>query len=45
MLLARHPIAWGGTAEALKPANLIGARRFREAWDDHAPWCETETAA
>ena len=45
MLLARHPVAWGATAEALKPENLLKARQFHEAWDDHAPWCETETAA
>ena len=45
LLLARHAIAWGDTAEALMPANLLRARRFQEAWDDHAPWCETETAA
>ena len=45
LLLARHPVAWGATAEALKPENLLKARQFHEAWDDHAPWCETETAA
>jgi zinc/manganese transport system ATP-binding protein len=45
LLLARHPIAWGRTAEALRPEHLLKARQFHEAWDDHAPWCETETAA
>jgi zinc/manganese transport system ATP-binding protein len=45
LLLARRPIAWGATAEALKPEHLTEARRFQEAWDEHAPWCETERAA
>ncbi len=45
LLLARHPIAWGRTADALKPEHLLKARQFHEAWDDRAPWCETETAA
>ncbi|WP_353640883.1 zinc ABC transporter ATP-binding protein AztA [Mesorhizobium sp. WSM2239] len=40
LLLARRPIAWGDTAEALKPENLLRARRFDEAWHDDAPWCE-----
>ncbi|MEP9388482.1 zinc ABC transporter ATP-binding protein AztA [Mesorhizobium sp. KR9-304] len=42
LLLARQPIAWGPTAEALKPENLLRARRFDEAWHDDAPWCEPE---
>ena len=42
LLLARRPIAWGPTAEALKPENLLRARRFDEAWHDDAPWCEPE---
>jgi zinc/manganese transport system ATP-binding protein len=42
LLLARQPIAWGKTAEALKPQNLLRARRFDEAWHDDAPWCEPE---
>lgn len=42
LLLARHPIAWGPTSEALKPENLLKARRFDEAWHDDAPWCEPE---
>ena len=42
LLLARHPVAWGPTAEALKPENLLRARRFDEAWHDDAPWCEPE---
>lgn len=42
LLLARRPIAWGPTAEALKPENLLKARRFDEAWHDDAPWCAPE---
>ena len=42
LLLARRPIAWGGTAETLKPENLLRARRFDEAWHDDAPWCEAD---
>lgn len=38
LLLAREPIAWGATAEALTPANLNRARQMPEAWDEHAPW-------
>jgi zinc/manganese transport system ATP-binding protein len=45
LLLARQPIAWGKTGEVLMPGNLLRARRFHEAWDDHAPWCEPEAAA
>ncbi len=40
ILLARGPIAWGKTSEALAPDNLLRARRFDEAWQDDAPWCE-----
>jgi zinc/manganese transport system ATP-binding protein len=42
LLLARYPVAWGPTSEALKPENLLKARRFDEAWHDDAPWCEPE---
>jgi zinc/manganese transport system ATP-binding protein len=27
------------------PSNLLKARQFHEAWDDHAPWCEPGAAA
>ena len=40
LLLARQPVAWGETREALRPENLLKARRFNEAWSDDAPWCE-----
>lgn len=42
LVLARQPIAWGDTAEALRPENLLRARRFDEAWHEDAPWCEPE---
>jgi len=45
LLMARRPIAWGPTAEVLRPENLLKARRFDEAWHDDAPWCEPEGAA
>lgn len=39
LLLARAPVAWGATAEALAPENLLKARRMGEAWHDDAPAC------
>ena len=39
VLLAREPVAWGKTVDALKPENLLKARRMTEAWDEAAPWC------
>ncbi|MBX3572782.1 MAG: metal ABC transporter ATP-binding protein [Mesorhizobium sp.] len=42
LLLARQPVAWGETAEVLRPENLLKARRFTEAWSEDAPWCEPE---
>src|SRR6185312_14537822 len=43
LLLARQKVAWGDTASTLRPENLLRARRFHEAWEDNAPWCEPET--
>jgi zinc/manganese transport system ATP-binding protein len=43
LLLARQPVAWGETGKTLAPENLLRARRFHEAWEDNAPWCEPET--
>ncbi|TIQ29838.1 MAG: metal ABC transporter ATP-binding protein [Mesorhizobium sp.] len=40
LLLARQPVAWGETRETLRPENLLKARRFHEAWEENAPWCE-----
>lgn len=42
LLLARRPVAWAETRIALSPENLLRARRFQEAWDETAPWCEPE---
>jgi zinc/manganese transport system ATP-binding protein len=42
LLLARQPVAWGETKETLRPENLLKARRFHEAWEENAPWCETD---
>jgi zinc/manganese transport system ATP-binding protein len=42
LLMARRPIAWGSTAETLRPENLLRARHFDEAWHDDAPWCEPD---
>ena len=39
LLLARQPVAWGDTREALNPENLLRAQRLHEAWDESAPWC------
>jgi zinc/manganese transport system ATP-binding protein len=44
VLLAREAVAWGPTAETLKPANLLKARTMYEAWDEHAPWCAKDVA-
>ena len=37
LLLAREQVAWGPTAEALSPANLLRARAMAERWDDETP--------
>ncbi|RWM21621.1 zinc ABC transporter ATP-binding protein AztA [Mesorhizobium sp.] len=42
LLLARQPVAWGETRETLRPENLLKARRFHEAWEENAPWCEPD---
>lgn len=44
VLLAREPVAWGNTAEALSATNLIKARAMNEAWDEDAPHCERHVA-
>jgi zinc/manganese transport system ATP-binding protein len=44
LLLARSPVAWGPTAEVLRPDNLLRARRMCEAFDSHAAVC-AESAA
>lgn len=40
LLLARQKIAWGPTAEVLNDDNLARARRFTEAWNENAAWCD-----
>jgi zinc/manganese transport system ATP-binding protein len=45
LLLARQPVAWGETREALKAENLMKARQANMLADEHAPWCEEEHAA
>jgi zinc/manganese transport system ATP-binding protein len=39
LLLARGPVAWGPTKEALTSENLLVAMRMCEAFDDHAAAC------
>jgi zinc/manganese transport system ATP-binding protein len=39
LLLAREPVAWGKTGEALSSENLLKARRMSEAFDDRAGIC------
>ena len=39
LLLARDPIGWGATADALSPANLLRARAMAERWDEDAASC------
>ena len=39
LLLAREPVAWGSTAETLKPENLLRARRMIESHHPHAEAC------
>jgi zinc/manganese transport system ATP-binding protein len=45
LLLARAPVAWGATAEALSEDNLRRARDMAEAWDDNAAACRRDAAA
>ncbi|MGI8525763.1 MAG: metal ABC transporter ATP-binding protein [Pseudolabrys sp.] len=45
LLLARAPVAWGGTAQVLTAANLLKARQMCEAFDDSAQECVETTAA
>lgn len=42
ILMARRPVAWGATAQALTAQNLERASRFDEAWHEDASWCEGE---
>ncbi|MFP8835143.1 metal ABC transporter ATP-binding protein [Hydrogenophaga sp. XSHU_21] len=40
LLLAREPVAWGPTAEALTEVNWARAQALREPFDDHAGVCD-----
>jgi zinc/manganese transport system ATP-binding protein len=40
LLLARQEIGWGPTKDVLTDDNLARARRFTEAWNENAPWCD-----
>ncbi|HKS19188.1 MAG TPA: ABC transporter ATP-binding protein [Bradyrhizobium sp.] len=42
LLLAREPVAWGSTIEALTPENLLEAMRMCEAFDDRAVACAVD---
>lgn len=44
LLLARAPIAWGPSDEALSEANLTRARAMAEAWSDDARPCPGRAA-
>lgn len=44
LLVAREPVAWGGTAEVLSAENLLKARRMVEAHDPHAALCRRDVA-
>ena len=44
LLLAREMVAWGPTDQALRPENLLKARRLSEAWADHAHACQRTAA-
>ena len=44
LLLAREPVAWGPTKEALAPANLLRARRMGEAFDEAGAVCRRDAA-
>ena len=39
LLIARRPIAWGGTDKVLSPENLLVARRIVEGHDERAAVC------
>jgi len=40
LLLARDPIAWGGTEAALAASNRLRARMMAEGWDEAAGVCD-----
>jgi zinc/manganese transport system ATP-binding protein len=44
LLIAREPVAWGETGEALSARNLLEARRMLESHDPHARPCSRAAA-
>lgn len=44
LLIAREPVAWGPTREALSAENLLAARRMVEAFDPAADLCARQVA-
>ena len=44
LLIAREPVAWGETGEALSARNLLEARRMLESHDPHARPCARAAA-
>jgi zinc/manganese transport system ATP-binding protein len=44
LLIARQPVAWGGTEATLSAANLLAARRLIEAHDPRAGVCDRGAA-
>jgi zinc/manganese transport system ATP-binding protein len=44
LLMARQPVAWGGTEAKLSASNLLAARRLIEAHDPHAEICDRGAA-
>jgi zinc/manganese transport system ATP-binding protein len=44
LLIARQPVAWGGTEATLSAANLLAARRLIEAHDPRAEVCDRGAA-
>ncbi len=44
LLIAREPVAWGETAAALAPENMLKARRMIEAFDPNAHACHRDAA-
>jgi zinc/manganese transport system ATP-binding protein len=44
LVLAREPVVWGATLEALRPEHLLCARRMCEAFDERAPVCRRRSA-
>ena len=40
LLIARQKIGFGASNDVLSNENLARARRFTEAWNENAPWCD-----